>query len=531
MSADLGEPTLKTGVLQGPPGAGKSSFIRNYAYKWSKPSEGEVTEEQKMWDLVVVLHVSTLRLSAHKSAKDQILQAIRQNLAGSEVDAIMEHLNSKNMDMKVLVIPDGMDECRNDITLEMLRALVDQSHKNMLPFSVFATSRSGLCPIKLSDFERRMKIDGFTSDQGLNCINCYYKNIKKPADDSIQDYINNNNGKLDHILTSPLYTHVFCVVTADGTLELKKGQRLGLKKLFEALEKTIKRRQIEKDGKMVEVDIEIQTRRFYKLCLYSLLKDIRTFDDSLLKRFDIHDRNPYFSFMKKKQLINENYEKIMVWQFTHEVWHEYLASCAIQALPEEQLNYFLLQLCSDSTFRNTQKILFSALGQHQDHSDILSGMVISTILLQGGKKEVSQNYPKSYSSQQSWSHNKEQGNPHSLAKDPLEILLQAEENNSNDASIATKKWDDIVSKTRLQRDRSKKGESFSLICYLKDTTDYEKLYEHRLKYLNPLGLPPVQLFHDGSLSCHINDCLHEMPKENQLEVFGTSIGNLLPCTM
>ena len=247
MSTDHGKAALKTGIVQGPPGAGKSSFIRHYAYKWSSPTEGEEKDEQKMWDLVLVLPVSTLRVSKDKSTKDQILQAIEQCLTGKDIESIMENVDSTYM--KVLLIPDGVDECRSDTTLEMLRQLVEQSHKNILPYSVLVTCRSGLCPIDQSYFDRRMKIEGFTMEQGIKFVKRYYENIQKPEDESLFDCISNSSGTLHDILTNPLMTLILSMVTADGSLKLKRGNKLGLKELLSALEQSIKRRQLGKNTK------------------------------------------------------------------------------------------------------------------------------------------------------------------------------------------------------------------------------------------------------------------------------------------
>ena len=502
MSAFPGKPPLKTCLLQGPPGAGKSMFIRRYAYEWSTPAEGGETEEQKLWSLIVILPVSTLRLPEGISTKDQILEAVRQNLYGSEVQAIMEHL--ENEKMRVLLIPDGIDEFQNETTMKMLKDLIKQCHENKLPFSVLATCRSGLCPITHCDFERIMKIEGFTLDEGVQYVLCYYREIEKQNSDSIKDYVFQSKKELYHILTNPLCTHIFCVVTAHGTLELIKGQKVALKQLLEALEKTVKKRQVEKDGRTSSgndadaVDIEDQTRRFYMLSLFSLLEDIRTFDDHHLEMFAIDDKNPYFSFMEKKQFINHKCENILVWQFTHEMWHEYLASCAIQALPEEQLKYFLLQLCSDSKLRNAQRILFSALGPHQEHLNTLSGMVCVIVMLQSHNTNVIREHSMSRNIQL-------------LSEDSLDILLHAAQGHAMkkttlDASRACTLWDDT-----LLRINGNEGDFLSIL-------------------LDSTGPSYINTTAEGLLP-HIYGCITEVPEEKQQRLFASSIGRILPWKM
>ena len=502
MSIDHGKPRLKTAVLQGPPGAGKSCFIRHYAYKWSKPAEGEQTEEQKMWDLVVILHASTLRLSAEKSTKDQILDAIRQNLAGPdhEVDAIIKHLEKTKLDTKVLIIPDGMDECRNEVTMKMLRELVGLCHKNVLPFSVLATSRSGLCPIKQSDFERRMAIEGFTLEQGVQCVQNYYREIKNPHDVSIIEYISNSNGKLDHILNNPLRTHMLCVVTADGTLKLSKEHTLRLKELLSALEELIKCRQLEKGRKSAEnleeysqENIDIQTTNFYRLSLYSLLNNIRTFDDHLLQMFEIHETNPYFSFMKRVQSTQLKFQKVMEWHFVHEIFHEYLASCAIQDLPEETLQYFLLHLCSHSKFRNTQRILFSTLGEDPEHVETLSGIIKATVLLQSHIK--SHEYPQFITNLRE--------NIASLKQNecPLRVLLPHQQDQGERETTSTSEsWKSIKYNLTHETNNSVKRKIF------------------------------IRLAAEDDLMSHVYSCLSEINEEMQQKVFDSSIGCLMPHT-
>ena len=499
MSSDPGKSSLKAAVLQGPPGAGKTSFIRHYAYKWSEPTEGEDTKEQKKWNLIVILPVSTLRISKNISTKEQIHQAIRQSLYGSEVEAIMEHLDDKNF--RVLIIPDGLDECRSDTTLDMLKKLVEQSHTNILPYAVFATCRSGLCPIKQSEFERWMKIEGFTIHQGMQYVNTFYLRIMKPKDESLEQYICNCKENLDHILTNPFRTHVLCVVTADGTLKLTQRQYLKIKQLLKAMEESSKRRQLEKGKKSAENpekyleelgDIEEQTKTFYMLCLYSLLEDIRTFGETLLHKFSILSTNPYFAFMRRKQTYNERFEKVMEWHFTHEMWHEYLASCAIPHLPEDTLQYFLLHLCSRKEFRNTQRILFSTLGEDEDYFDKLSDMVKGTLLLQGVNSEG-----------RPWLHDmKKKVDSLKQGHDPLKVLLTGGQHKLQKETVLVTQsiWNDIVS------------------CFKGNPTMLEK--NRRFRCI---------LFGDNIIP-HIYSCLQEIPQESSQRIFNDSFAFALPCS-
>ena len=493
MSVDPGKAALKTGVVQGPPGAGKSSFVKHYAYKWSKPTEGEEKDEQKMWDLVLVLPVSTLRVSKDKSTKDQILQAIEQCLTGKDIEAIMENVDSACM--KVLLIPDGLDECRSDTTLEMLRLLVEQSHKNILPYSVLVTCRTGLCPIDQSYFDRRMKIEGFTIQQGIEFVKRYYENIQKPEDESLFDYISNSSGTLHDILTNPLMTLVLSMVTADGSLRLKRGNKLGMKELLSALEESIKRRQLEKDAKAQglgtqkgnDANLEVQTRRFYMMCLYSLLKDIRAFSDILLQTFSIPNTDPYFAFMKRIQTYSKTFKKVMAWQFTHEMFHEYFAACAIQALPENTLRYILLILCSSPKFRNTQRILFSSFGEDQQHSETLTDVMKAIILLQGG---------------QHITRLQEKVNAFQHSGDPFKILLP-------------KGWGKSKNEATLQRDEASTTIEI-----------WENIKSHFTRKVKTDLF--IQCISNKDLMSHIFNCLQEVHEEMQRNIFQNSIGCLLP---
>ena len=492
MSTAPGNPSLKTAVIQGTPGSGKSCFVRHYAYKWSRQTEGQETEPQKTWSLIVILPLSTLRLPEGISTKDQILEAVNQSLYGSEVQAIMEHL--ENDKMKVLIIPDGIDECRNDTTLQMLKELIKQSHENISPFSVLATCRSDLCPFNLSDFERMMKTDGFTLDQGIECVKRYYDMIKKTKDSSLIEYISNSKGNLDHILNNPLMTHILCVVTTEGALDVPRGEKLRKYALLEAFEHSVTARQQEKENQSIDndsekrfkIDKEDQQHRFYKLCLYSLLKDITTFDNILLQKFGISDRNLYFAFMKTMRTYNRLFQKVMVWQFTHETFHEYFASCAINSLPKETLQHFLLILCSRPEFRNTQRILFSKMGGEPEREHILSDMIKATVVVTKGNSDVVET-------------------THSLTKDsePLQVLLPQEEDEDShktmplcgQANTVQEVWHDISS------------------C----------LNDHAQK-----AIILTNMIKDTGLTDHIYDCLHEVPEENQQRIFENSIGCLLP---
>ena len=503
MSVNPGNPQLKTAVLQGPPGAGKTCFIRNYAYKWSKPTEGEETEEQKMWDLIVILNVSTLKLAKGKPTNDQILQAIRQyiNAPENEIKAILKCIDAGQINL--LIVLDGLDECRRDVTMQMITELVDQSHKNMLPYSVFVTCRSGLCPLKLATLDRRMKIVGFTLEQGITCVTNYYCQIKKPTDNSMLVYISDSKGELDHILTNPLSTNILCVVTGDGTLRLKPGKKLSLKELFKALEVSTTKRQLEKQSKSTEnlsgnadeAGSDFQRKRFYMISLYTLLKDFRVFDEALLQQFDIHERNPYFAFMKRAQYHNLNMQNIVEWHFTHEMFHEYFASCAIDVLPKETLQYFLLYLCSRPEFRNTQKILMSTLGDNPDHVQILADMMQVIMTLKGEAENKTKKREWIFEFQR----RVERLMPD---EDLLDILLHEKQNKTTRVTAdheITALWNDVTSCFKPTRYNGRKYLLF------KTTID------------------------DKDLMSHIYNCLQEISEENQQVIFDRSIGCLLPC--
>ena len=505
MSVKPGDPQLKTALLQGNPGAGKTCFIRNYAYKWSKPTpQGEQPEEQKMWDLVVILHAATLKLTKVGSAEEHILQAIRQNINApeNEIKAILKCIQKGQM--KLLIIPDGLDECRNDDVLQMIKELVDQCHKNKLPYSVLATARSGLCPLKQSTFDRKMKIEGFTLEQGVQCVTNYYSEIKKPTDDSVLEYIRESQRELDHILRNPLRTHMLSVVTADGTLKLQPGKLLNLKELLTATEVSTTTRQLEKQCKSSgnpnqisdEAAIDFQKKMFYKISLYALLKDIRVFGEGLLQQFKIHDRNPYFAFMKRRQQFNTCMQNIMEWHFTHEMFHEYFATCALQVLPKEMLQYFLLYLCSRSEFRNTQRILFSSLGDDPDQIHVLADMMQVIVSLKGERKNKTK--------KSEWIFDFQRRVENLMPdKDLLEILLDEGQDQTTRATTnqeTTALWNDITT------------------CF-KPTTDKARKYTLFKTMID-----------DKSLMSHIYNCLQETSEDNQQAIFDGSIGCLLPCT-
>ena len=102
-------------------------------YVWSQQEDG--TSD---WDLIVILNVSTLKLTKGWSPQEHIREAIQQSLEGrGDKEAIMKSLEDNSR--KVLIIPDGLDECHDSAVLEMLKELVSSCHKGKLGFTVLCT--------------------------------------------------------------------------------------------------------------------------------------------------------------------------------------------------------------------------------------------------------------------------------------------------------------------------------------------------------------------------------------------------------
>ena len=335
-----------------------------------------------------------------------------------------------------------------------------------------------------------MKTDGFSIPQGLEYVSRFYNEIMPPTDKSIFESISNNTQDLAHILPNPLCTHILSVVTADGTLKLTEGRKLKRKELFEAMEVSMKRRQ---QGKFPNRTKKEPGQYFHNMSLYALLKNIRTFDEDLLEKFTISRDSAYLTFMMKRTerklgTITEH------WKFCHEMFAEYFASCALEAQSNalRGLHPFLLILSYRKEFRNTQKLLFSALSRDSENDEILSNMMRATLLLQSELTVDTARLTKIHKKVKSLV----------TTDDPFDILLPSGKNTCDKVKLlAEKLLHDITS--IFEAEESRKRGLFHAI--IKDAKNSDLLK-------------------------HLNACMSELPHEHRSQIFADSIGCLLPST-
>ena len=504
LNVDVGKSSVRTALLTGPAGAGKSTYIRRYVYNWSKAPD---KDKQRQWDLVVIVNMRTLRLTSQRSTDNQIMEILRQSLPGRQVEALMMALTDQAL--KVLVIADGLDQCRSRAMCELLSEMLDGAQSGKLAFSMLVTCVTGLCPLTEDHFDRKMTLEGFTVQQGIQYMRNYFTHIQKMSSTSTLEYVPANKGKLEAILTNPLNTQMFCFATASGSLKLTEGNPVKRRDLLSAVEDSVtggqskehkkgqSRSSSKQDMVILDPALESHATRFYKLALYTLVKDIRTFDAELLGLFNIQSGNPYLKFLNTSTINHLHGNKPnSEYHFSHELLHEHLATCALQNLPEDAVRHFLLLLCHKREFQNARRIMFSTMGEDKDKLNILSDMLRASTLLQCDVSEQLSQRDEIIDLQ-------EQIDLLMTGDTSLHLLQPTSDDTSDDSTVTP--------------EPSSSEAIWEVV---------NKMYEKDVKQAQKGGL--FWELVTGGLVQHLFQCLGEVPDHHRARVFDASLKRILP---
>ena len=154
--------------MEGPAGAGKSSFLENYGHEWSK---NFISCEQRgpnvpcdghSWKLVVYISAGAITGSAD--------DAIRQNLRCEPhlQDPMMAAIQQDGDG--VVVVYDAMDELRNKESIASISSYTQTSQRMVGKPKVLVAARHGLLSVKHDFFDRQLYLEGFSLSQGLQYI-------------------------------------------------------------------------------------------------------------------------------------------------------------------------------------------------------------------------------------------------------------------------------------------------------------------------------------------------------------------------
>ena len=169
------EPPPQGVRLEGPPGAGKTTYLRHIVHTWSSeflrlyPDDHIVTPLPK-WTLMVYIPAREIEKSKRESKT--VTQAISDHLWCDvrDKETLMRHVMHGR---GVGVLIDAIDEVRDPVVITHLRAYVHKVQTNGGP-TFLVSSRSDLCFVPPDDFCRYLVLEGFTPDQGEEFVRRHF---------------------------------------------------------------------------------------------------------------------------------------------------------------------------------------------------------------------------------------------------------------------------------------------------------------------------------------------------------------------
>ena len=353
--------------LYGPPGAGKTTFLRHIVHAWSIDF---LDKGPQKWTTMVYIPA--------RDIKHTVTQAIKDHLWCEEkdVDILMAHTEEGE---GVVVVIDGVDEIRDEKVLKKLQAYVHDRQTRGGP-KLLVSARNDLCSIDPKDFSRFLTLDGFTVEQGIEFMKQYFSlGEPLPIHQTAMEYVNRHKDKVEVVLKNPLKLHIFCALAEKGFLDFGEDFRFEVLNLFEPLEKYLTTRE---GGEVTEE----QSQNFYKLCLFAMLSGMRSFTEELLTQFNIVKN--YYAFLVKEDTRDKHAKLTTQYSFTHEMVYEYFASKFIETTALEKLKSLLLTVCCNKALRNVQKIMFEIIQKKELYKEELMTLMIRIILILQQDKQL-----------------------------------------------------------------------------------------------------------------------------------------------
>ena len=488
-----GKDSPQTARLEGVPGAGKTTFLKHLVHKWSQKflkftgDQVTVYVGDGQFSTMVYLHV--------RSIKGSVREAIRSALwcRKEDKDVLMKHVETGD---GVAILIDATDELRDEAIIAELKDYVDGQTGGCQ--KILVSSRTDLCCIDIEKFDRLLVLQGFTLPQAMDYVASYFPS----EDDPTRTYINNHQHELEPILTNPLRLNILCELTSRGLLKLKLGETLDLLTLFIPLEKHLIRREIEKrsqyhkDGAEGSLQVTDEDgKQFYRMCLYGLLTDVRSFTDQHLKDFKTSEiyRD---AFLNKSHELDVYANPKVCYTFRHEMLYEVFSALHFFTATEESLKLLLLAICMRKSLRNVQKIVCEILSKKElKKGNLLLGTIRAILVLQ--VEGQAEGHPLT----------EEQQNLQKSMSPSVEQLLQSQQTKEQ-VTMANVKWDEIK-KAFDQLTQGPKAANFphSMIV----TGGFYNLQDN------------------GTIN-HVFDCLQSCSKHQHEEVIRHTVHCLLPCT-
>ena len=364
--------------VDGPPGAGKTTFLREYAHSWSSDfikchQDGpEVECHGHDWKFLVYVPADSFKGSAKDAIKDNL--KCDKHLR----DEMMAWIDDQGEG--ILIVHDAVDELYDERARESLIEYTKFCKEVSKGPKLLISARSGLCHIVPLHFDRHLSLEGFTVSQAIHYIQKYFAEMHGISDHPIIEYVKEHTEQLDFVLCNPLRSLIFSELSAKGALTLERVKTLNLIKLMKCLEGHIIRREQENQELILSED---DRNDFYRLCVEALFNNERNFPESI-----IDEHLLFQGFMVKKTERNDEGLDTTYFVFQHEVLFDYMAMRGlVNTLDGDGKYAILLFLCSKESLRNILQLACGYICQYRPEMfDDLIFLLRACLILQCDRK-------------------------------------------------------------------------------------------------------------------------------------------------
>ena len=333
-------------VVDGEPGAGKTTFMKKLCDLWAK---GE--EPMKKYNLVIALILRTVK--KEESSLENILKDQMPFLEETDVEFLITMINSEAN--KVCIILDGFDEYvgkTTDIIMKLIKAQVSKE------VTLLTTTR----PHKVSELrsfgsktvQQHIRLKGFNRNQVKKYVKQYFQN--KEETNKMISYIEEH--KLWKLARIPIRLQIMCLVWAFNQTLGKNIVEL-YEQFIKCLSKKMAIRRKESKTHQISSNEETLLSALGKLAnqfdAYGQIKSVFLFEELEAQLGDLFDDITTFGCITKYHPSHSLREA--PWAFTHLSLQEYFIALDLSEKQENYINEFLVHIKTVSLLERHQLII------------------------------------------------------------------------------------------------------------------------------------------------------------------------------